>query len=508
MSFAEVEVRDIKRMALRGGLAKLLGQGGNLALRVGFLIVAARLLTPEDFGLLAMVMVITAVLNLFATAGLSSAMVQKATVSHEEVSALFWINIFVGVALSLVCVLIAPLVVTFYREPRLFWVTVTMGLGFFFNAVGVQPLALLQRQMRYVTLSAIEFLCQLTSFGIGIALAFAGYGYWSLVIAAVMLPAIMTVSAWMVTAWIPDRPSWPAGVRSMLHFGGTVTLNALISYMTYSFDRFVLGRVWGASAVGYYGVASQLINTPTQNLNTAVGGVIFSALSRLQNDSVRLRNYFLKGYSLNISITAPIAIFAAVFAPDIILVVLGPKWTDSIVIFQFLAPSVLVFGIINPFGWLLWALGRHVRSLTISLVIAVLVITGCVVGLPYGPKGVAAGFSAAMVLWLIPHIVWCLHGTTITPLDLLRASSPPFFSAILAVALSDFILAYSDSFATPLTRLVLACGVMIVAYSGLMILVMGKDFYLDLFRAMRNTSSSSSEAKEVEQAGYLSLTPQ
>ena len=125
--------------------------------------------------------------------------------------------------------------------------------------------------------------------------------------------------------------------------------------MAYSFDRFVLGRVWGPYAVGYYGVASQLIFTPTQTLNTAVGGVMFSALSRLQNDSVRFRSYFLKGYSLYVSMTLPMTIFAAVFAKDVILVVLGPKWTDSIIIFQLLAPSVLVFGIINPMAWLLFS---------------------------------------------------------------------------------------------------------------------------------------------------------
>ena len=452
MSVTEVDVHDIKRMALRGGLANLLGQAGSFSLRLGFMIVAARLLRPEDFGLLAMVTVFTAVLNLLSTAGLSSATVQKLTVSQEEVSTLFWINILVGAALGLVCLLIAPLVVTFYHEPRLFWITVTMGLGFLFNAAGVQPLALLQRQLRYVALSAIEFLGQLASVGIGICLALAGYGYWALVAAAIMLPAIMTVSAGIVTAWIPGRPSWPAGIRSMLHFGGTLTLNGLITYTTYSFDRFVLGRMWGPTALGYYGVASQLLFTPTQNLNTAVGGVIFSALSRLQNDSVRFRGYFLKSYSLYVSMTLPITIFAAVFAKDVILVVLGAKWTNSIIIFQLLAPAVLVLGITNPTAWLLFSLGRHVRSLRIALVIAVLVVAGCLAGLPYGPKGVAVGFSAAIVLWLLPHLMWCVRGTPISTSDVLRAASRPLLAAIVAVVLAYIVGAYVGSFQSPVLK--------------------------------------------------------
>ena len=206
MSVAEVGMQDIKRMALRGGVAKLISQAGSFVLRLGFLIVAARLLKPEDFGLVAMVTVFTVVLDLFSTAGLSSAAVQKSTINNEQISTLFWINILVGVMFSILCVLIAPLIVAFYHEPRLFWVTVAMGAGFLFNAAGVQHLALLQRQMRYVSLAKIEFSCQLISLGLGLCLALAGFGYWALVAAAIALPAATTLSAWRVTGWIPGRP--------------------------------------------------------------------------------------------------------------------------------------------------------------------------------------------------------------------------------------------------------------------------------------------------------------
>jgi O-antigen/teichoic acid export membrane protein len=497
MTVAEIGVHDIKRMALRGGLAKLVGQAGTLTLRLGFMVVAARLLEPEDFGLVAMVTVVTAILDLFTTAGLSSATVQKATISNEQISTLFWINLLVGLILGVLCLLLAPLLVTFYREPRLFWVTVVMGTGFLFNAAGVQQLALLQRQMRYTTLAALEFSCQLTSLGLGICLALAGYGYWALVAAAISLPATMTVGMWLATAWVPGRPNWDAGIRSMLHFGGILTLNGVVSYLTYNFDKFILGRVWGASALGYYGVASQLINIPTSNLNTAIGGVTFSTLSRLQNDVVRFRNYFLKGYALNISLTLPVTIFAAVFARDIILVVLGSKWAETAILFRLLAPTVLVFGIINPLGWLLWSSGRHVRSLKISLAIAVLVITACLIGLARGPEGVAIGFSAAMVLWLVPHVVWCLHGTAITPSDIFRATSGPLVSAVFAVGLAYMVHSGFSSLPSPLLQLALAGSAMALAYSGLMICFMGKDFYLDLVRAMRSTSSSSAAGDRI-----------
>jgi O-antigen/teichoic acid export membrane protein len=510
MTVAEVEIYDIKRMALRGGLAKLVSQGGSFALRLGFMIVAARLLAPEDFGLVAMVTVVTAILDLFSTAGLSSAAVQKATINAEQISTLFWINIMVGATLGLLCLVIAPFIVAFYHEPRLFWVTVAMGAAFVCNAAGVQHMALLQRQMRYVTLAKIEFCCQFASLGLGLCLALAGYGYWSLVAAAIALPAATTLSTWTATRWVPGWPKWDAAIRSMLHFGGTVTVNGVISYMSYSFDKFIVGRVWGASALGYYGVASQLINTPTSNLNMALGGVTFSALSRLQNDPVRFRSYFLKGYALNVTLTLPITIFAATFAQDIVSVVLGAKWAEAAPIFQMLAPAVLFFGLVNPLAWVLFASHRHVRSLQQSLVIAGLVLSGCLMGLPYGPKGVAAGFSAAMVVWLIPHIVWTLRGTPITPVDLVRTSSPPLIASTLSAFLAYAICLNLGLSQSPLAQLALASGVMSVAYSFLMLLVMGKDFYLDLTRAMRNAPAAPTALRQAvgDDDPYLSLTPQ
>jgi O-antigen/teichoic acid export membrane protein len=498
MTVAEVGVADIKRLALRGGLAKLISQAGNSALRFGFLIVAARLLEPKDFGLVAMVTAFTAVLDLFATAGLSSATVQKSSIKTEQISTLFWINIVVGVMLSIVCVLSAPLVVAFYHEPRLFWVTVVMGAGFLFNAAGVQHLALLQRQMRYHTLAAIEFSCQLATFALAVCLALAGYGYWALVAAAITLPAAMTISTWTATGWIPGLPKRNADIRSMLHFGGTLTLNGVVSYLTVNFDKFVVGRIWGATALGNYSVASQLINTPVSHLNTALGGVTFSALSRLQGDAVRFRSYFLKGYALNVSLTLPVIVFSAVFAQEIVLVALGQKWADAAIFFRMLAPAVLFIGIVNPLVWVLFASHRQVRSLKIALVIAVLVPIGCLAGLPYGPQGVAAAYSAAMMLWLVPHVAWCLYETPITPIDLLRTSSSPLLSAIVAAALAYAACAYFDPLQTPLSRLALAGGVMTAVYTGLMVCIMGKDFYLDLVRAMRNTPYASTETREVE----------
>ena len=290
----------------------------------------------------------------------------------------------------------------------------------------------------------------------------------------------------------------------MLHFGGTVTLNGLVVYVAYNLEKVLLGRFWGADALGLYGRAYQLINVPTENLNRAVGGVAFSALSRLQDDPVRFRNYFLKGYSLVNSITIPTTIFCALFADDIVLLALGPKWTDAVPIFRLLAPTVLIFGIINPLAWLLISTGLQGRSLRIALVIAPLVITAYVIGLPFGPTGVAFAYSAAMTVWLVPHVLWCLHGTAVSPRDLFLAISKPFLSAIVAGAAAIGTHFYFGGWGTPLLSLALDATVMIVVYFTMLFFVMRQgDLYYTLIRDLRSSSrlAKEEEVKDDSDAG-------
>jgi O-antigen/teichoic acid export membrane protein len=195
-------------------------------------------------------------------------------------------------------------------------------------------------------------------------------------------------------------------------------------YFAYNLDKVLLGRFFGAEALGVYSRAYQLINMSTENLNTVMGAVTFPALSRLQSDPGRQRSYFLTGYKLLLSLAVPLATACALFAEDIVLVALGPQWQDASRILRLLAPTVLALGLINPFGWLLYATGHARRNLMLAFVICPVVIVGYACGLPYGPEGVALGYSLAMLLLVIPVIIWSTRGLPITALDVVKASAP------------------------------------------------------------------------------------
>jgi O-antigen/teichoic acid export membrane protein len=488
-------MKDLKEKTIRGGFARMCAQAASLLLRLGSLMVLARLLGPKDFGLVGMVTAFTGVLELFRDFGLSSATVQRTTVTDEQLSTLFWINIMVGGMLGLLVAAVAPAIATFYHEPRLVGVTIVLAAGFLFNAAGVQHSALLQRQMRFTALAVISVASLLVGTAIAIVGAMAGYGYWALVAMTVALPLINTIGLWMTTAWVPGRPHKRTGIRSMMRFGGTITLNGLIVYIASNFEKVLLGRFWGVDAIGIYGRAYQLVNIPTANLNSTVGEVAFSALSRLQGDPGRLKNYFLKGYSLVLALTLPTTIACALFADDLVFVLLGPKWKDAAPIFRLLAPTILVFAIANPLSWLLTSIGLVGRNLKAAMVIAPCMIGGYLLGLRYGPKGVALGYSAALTLCLLPLIAWCVHGTVISFRDILLVVSRPLASCIVAAGVAVGVRLLCGQSLSPLPRLVLETTVLLLTYLGILLFAAGqKSFYVDLLRGLRGSSSVKEES--------------
>jgi PST family polysaccharide transporter len=186
----------------------------------------------------------------------------------------------------------APILTHFYNEPRLLWVTIVIGGGFLFNGATAQHRAILQRNMRFAVLTLVDILALIFSIAVGVAMATTGFGYWALVGMTVALPAASLVGVWIAAGWIPGPPERGTGVRSMLRYGGTVTLNSLIVYVAYNADKVLLGRYWGAATLGIYGRAYQLVSMPNDSLSSTIALVAFPALARLQNDPPRLKSYF------------------------------------------------------------------------------------------------------------------------------------------------------------------------------------------------------------------------
>jgi PST family polysaccharide transporter len=488
-------MQDLREKTIRGASMRLFAQAASFLLRIVSLMILARLLQPNDFGLVGMVTAITGILTLFRDFGLSAATVQKADITNEQTSTLFWLNALVGALLTVVTFLAAPAIGAFYHEPRLVGVTCIVAGGFFFNGLGVQHSALLQRHMKFSALAYIDLISLVVSTVLAILVARAGYGYWALAWMTLSAPIISTIGLWFAARWTPGLPRRNAGIRSMLRFGGTVTLNGLVIYIGSNFEKVLLGRFWGAEAIGIYGRAYQLIRIPTDNLNWAVGEVAFSALSRLQHDTNTLKRYFLRGYSLVLVLTLPITFACALFANDLIAVLLGPKWQSAAIIFQLLAPTILAFAVLNPLGWLMNAMGLVGRGLRIAMVLAPTMVVGYIIGLPYGPKGVALAYSSVMAIAVIPLLAWCVHNTSISIRDVFSVISRPLASICIASVLAYGAKVFWGESLVVWLRLFLELAVLFLIYAAFLVFVVGeKNLYIDIIRGLRGSAASPKNA--------------
>jgi O-antigen/teichoic acid export membrane protein len=475
---------EFKRTSVRGGAAVLFGQGFGSVLQIGTTIILARLLSPTDYGIQSMVLSLTNFFSLFRDAGLSSAAVQCENLTNEQASTLFWINLALGASLmGLVCVA-SPALVIFYREPRLLWVTLASSSVFLFSSLSFQHHAMLDRALRFTTSAKIAVLSATIGAAVAIGMSALGYRYWALIVQNICIPLVDAAAVWIVMPWRPGAPRRGTGIRSMVRFGGFMSLNRLVVYLAYNSEKILLGRYWGAAALGLYGRAYQLANLPVQQLIDSVGSVAFPVLSRMQKDPERLRRSYMKFHSVVVSMMIPVVIACLVFADQIVGTILGPKWIGSAVVLRLLAPTVLVFAIVNPLQWLLKATGQFARSLKISFLLGPVVILGIVAGLRYGPPGVATGYSAAMLVLCVPLAAWAKYRTVVSTADYWDCIKWPMLSgAISGIAGWLFLVAFQHSLA-PIALLALGVSLMCTIYVLVLFTLGQKEMYVDALRQL------------------------
>ncbi len=409
---------DLKGRSVRGGAVTLTAQGIKFLLQIGSTAVLARLLAPGDFGLVAMVSAFTGFIALFKDLGLSMATVQRAEITHQQVSTLFWINVVASVVLMVVAAALAPAVAWFYGEPRLTGIMLVIAGTFLFGGLTAQHSALLQRHMRFSLLAAADLLSLAAGVAVGIAMAWRGFSYWSLVGMTAATAAANTLFVWLFSPWRPGLPRRGAGTSAMLRFGGHLTGFNVLNYFTCNFDNILIGATLGAGPLGIYAKAYNLLGLPIRQINGPMGAVALPALSRLQSDPQGYRRYYLRAVEIIAFAGMPIAAFAFVAADEVVLLLLGPQWTAAVPVFRWLAPAAFL-GTLNVVpGWLCVSLGHTERQVHWALAAAPITVGAFVVGLRWGIEGVAAAFSLTWCLLLIAFMAYACWSTPVRLRDI------------------------------------------------------------------------------------------
>jgi PST family polysaccharide transporter len=405
---------DLKGRSVRGGLTTLSSQGAQFVMQTVATVVLARLLTPADFGLVAMVTAITGLGQAFADFGLSEATIQRQEISHDQVSTLFWINVGIGLTLMLSAVALAPLLAWFYREPRLKLITLVVSLTFLFGGLRVQHNALLKRQMRFLALAIRDITAYALAVPLAIAMAWRGAGYWAIVALPLTLSFIQMALSWLLVRWIPGLPRRDAKVGSMVSFGGKVAASYVIGNVNRSADSVLIGWHWGAHPLGLYSRAYNLLMLPVRQLSTPAGSVAVPAFSRLQNDPERFARYYLRMANLMMWITTPLFGFLFVAAQPVIILVLGRQWQEAAPVFRILVIAALGQLLYESALWLFVSRGESARLLKLLLVISPIIVGSFAIGLPFGIKGVALAGSLVMVSIFPSILKYTFRGTKLT----------------------------------------------------------------------------------------------
>jgi PST family polysaccharide transporter len=413
-------------------LVTLLTQAVSLVLSVASSAALGRLLTPRDYGLVAMVVAFTAFFSLFKDLGLSQATIQREEITHPQVSTLFWLNASLGAALMAITMLIAPLVAWFYHEPKLVAITAALSVGFLLSGLGVQHSALLARQMRWPAVSAAGLPLQVMSLGVGIWLAWRGWGPWALVCMALINSFLQTLLVWCLCPWRPGMPARRIGMRSMVTTGGNVTGFQVLSYFARNLDNVLIGRFWGETDLGIYSRSYSLFLLPLSQITSPLSSLAVPALSRLQKEPERFRSFLLQGLLLVNFVTMPLTVLLMVCAEPVILLLLGPKWMACVNVFRVLGLAGLVQPMVVAVGWIYYSTDATSRMLKWGWIYSGTIVLSFIIGLPFGIMGVAVCYSVAFLLITLPAIAWATHGTCISVRQVLRAVAHPFAGALLA----------------------------------------------------------------------------
>jgi O-antigen/teichoic acid export membrane protein len=431
---------DLKGRSVRGGMLTVTSQGVQFLMQTVSTIVLARLLTPADFGLVAMVTAITNLGQAFADLGLSEATIQRPEISHEQVSTLFWINVGVGLGLTTLTAALAPVLAWFYGEPRLIHVTLLVSLTFLIGGLRVQHDALLKRQMRFSSLAVRDVSAYALAVPVAIILAWRGFGYWAIIALPLTFNLIQMSLSWVMARWIPGLPRRDAKVRSLIAFGGNVAASYLVFNANQSADNILIGWHWGAGPLGLYSRAYNLLMLPVRQLGAPVRGVAIPAFSRVQADPERLARYYLRTANLIMWVTAPIFGFLFVAALPVIVLTLGYRWREAAPVFQILAIFALGQLLFESTLWLLVSRGQSQRMLKLLLTISPIIIGGYAIGLPFGIKGVALSGSL-ILLAVFPWVLnFTFRGTSLTLQRLGRAIVYPVSVCLSGVGASELTL--------------------------------------------------------------------
>lgn len=455
--------------AARGALTMLTGQGMRILLQFAGVVILARLLSPHDYGLLAIVVVIIGVGEIFRDFGLSSAAVRAPELTSEQGTNLFWINTGIGVVLGGALFAAAAPLAAVYGQVEVRPIAQAMAIIFVLNGLATQFRAHLMRGLRFRWLAIVDVLAAALALGVAIGGALLGWEYWALVAQQITQALVILMGAVLGARWRPGKPRRDVSVRSFLRFGGNLVLSQVVNYGTNNVDTALVGYAYGAAPLGLYNRAYQLVVTPLSQIQSPVTSVAIPILSKIQDDQRRFSAYLVRGQlALGYPISLGLATIA-IAAEPVVELMLGQKWLAAVPLLQLFALAGIARNLAFVGYWVYVVRGLSGSLFRYSLVTGAIRVLCIVIGSHWGVVGVAAGLAIAPWLAWPISLLWLSRVTTVPTRALYTGALRIIGVAGLSAGMTLAIMATLPSM--PALLSILLTGVVMVGAVGLLCLV-------------------------------------
>jgi O-antigen/teichoic acid export membrane protein len=405
MSDGSQGLGQLRGRVLRGLAWKVGSQVFIQGSRVVVAIVLARLLAPHDYGVAAMVIVLSGLVLVFSDLALGSALVQRRTLTEADRSTVFWTSVGIGALCTLVGIVMAGPVAAFYGEPEVKPLFAALSLSFLITSLATTQSALLNRELDFRALELRKMAGTFAGAIVGIALAATGFGPWAIITQQLAIAVVSSALLWRFSAWRPRFTYSMASLRDLGSFGGNVFGTRLLFYANRSADAILIGRFLGPAAVGAYTLAFTVVLFPFNQIASPIQEVLYPAFSRMQDEPKRMATVWITVNRLVGAVSIPALIGLVVVAPEFVHTVLGEKWSAAVPVIQVLAWVGLMQSLQRLNSSILQARDRTGELLRYSIIVLVASLVAFVAGLPWGIVGVAVAYAIASTLFE-PYYTW------------------------------------------------------------------------------------------------------
>jgi O-antigen/teichoic acid export membrane protein len=382
---------DLKSQTINGVFWSFLEKFGSQLILLISQIILARLLEPEDFGLIGMLAIFIGVSQAFIDSGFDNALIQKKDVNQTDYSTVFYFNIAIGFLLYILLFVAAPYIADFFRQPLLVNLTRVVCIILAVNSFGLIQLVKFKIEMNFRAIAQVVVIANFLSAFVGIGMALLGYGVWALAGQIMGIYFFRTVLFWVKSSWRPSLVFSVESFKQMFRFGSKLLLSGIISQTFENIYLMVIGRMFSATALGFYSQAKKLQQVPVTTLAQVVGNVTYPAFSKIQDDNEKLKQGFRKLIKLLVFVNFPLMLGLAVIAKPLLVLVLGEKWLPSVPYFQLLCIAGMIYTLHASNLNILKVKGRSDLFLSLEIAKKLIVVVAIIIGLNWGIMGLVVG---------------------------------------------------------------------------------------------------------------------